>query len=156
MNIGRSVRTLISVTALMVLTACHTPHAGQAGYVGPPEAVVLGATKKQVIDLLVRSKLEKRMQVRDVSEYGFTAIGRLEGNFAASLLFGSRYDTVPAARLQYSVVEVPGGVKVFVRAEIVTNPGSGFERSTDMTSAAGPDIRRELEELQANFAPTKR
>lgn len=144
------------LTFMLLLTGCHTPHAGQANYVGPPEAVVLGATKKQLVDLLVAKKLEKGMQVRDVSEYGFTVVKRLEGNLTAALLFGSRYDSTPAARVIYGLVDVPGGVKVFVRAEIVTNPGSGFERVNDVTASAGSDIRRELEELQASFAPTGR
>jgi len=156
MNMTLIRRGLLSAAMALALGGCAGPRTGTVPYAGPPEAVVLGATKKQVIDLLVRKKLEKRMQVRDVTEYGFTTVAKIEGDFLASLAYGSRYDSTPAARVQYNLVDVPGGVKIFVRAEIVTNPGSGFERTTDVTTSAGAEIRRELEEVQAHFAPTGR
>jgi hypothetical protein len=151
--IAALLRRFMSVTLALCIAGCAGPGARQSNS-GPPEAVVLGATKKQVIDMLVRFKLERRMQVKDVSDYGFVAVGRLENNMTASMLFGSRYDSVPAIRFHYNVVDVEGGVKVFVRSEIVTNPGSAFERVSDLTGGLGPEIRRELEDVQANFAAT--
>ncbi|XGB40244.1 MAG: hypothetical protein LVT47_06005 [Cyanobacteria bacterium LVE1205-1] len=119
---------------------------------GNPEIVIEGVTKKQVIDQIVSSKLEKGMQIKNVNDYGVTVSKRIDDSFIASLLYGSRYDSYPEARITYNVVEQGASVKVYSRIEIITNPGSGFEKSSDVTASHATQMQSELEQLKGKFA----
>jgi hypothetical protein len=113
--------------------------------------MIPNATKKQVADAIVASALRKGSQIRNVSDYGVTLAKRAEGNIGMAILYGSRYDSVPEGRIHLNMVDVPGGVLVYGRAEIVTNPGSGFERINDVTSSAGQQIQTSLQDIRSQF-----
>lgn len=138
----------------MLISGCATRAPEE--YAGPPDAVVLGATRRQALDWLINERIRRGSRISNTTDFGFMASTRVEGSLTASLLFGSRYDATPNARLVYQAADVPGGVHVFVKAEMVTNPGSAFERITDVTVHLTRPIAEELQDLQAAFAPTRR
>jgi hypothetical protein len=129
-----SMRRCLIVVVIGLLAACATPQQRLATPSGNPEIIIPNATRKAVIDKIVAEKLEKGMQVKSVNDYGVVVGKKIEDNLMASIAFGSRYDSTPEARITYNVVEVPGGVRVFSRLEVVTNPGSAFERTSDLTA----------------------
>ena len=152
MNALRS--TLIFIL-LAMLSACAAPPQQQqylATASGNPEIVIANATRKAVIDKINAAKLEKGMQVKSVNDYGVVVGKKVDNNFMASFLYGSRYDSTPEARITYNVVEVPGGIRVFSRTEIITNPGSSFERVSDLTQNVASQMQSELEQLRDSFA----
>ncbi|CAL8981572.1 hypothetical protein RHODGE_RHODGE_02867 [Rhodoplanes serenus] len=53
-------------------------------------------------------------------------------NMAVQVLLGSKYDSQPNARVSYSFAPVDGGTKIFADMAVITNPGSAFERRTDV------------------------
>lgn len=120
---------------------------------GRPEVVISGATKKQVLDLLVAEMLANGAQVKQVHEYG-AVFGKRDDSFTGALLFGSRYDSTPEMRLTFNVVEASGAVRVFCNAAMVTNPGSAFERVSDVTGGkTANDIQAMLERLKTRLQP---
>jgi hypothetical protein len=134
-----------------VLAACAAP-APLATPTGRPEVTIAGVSKKQVADAIVAGALEKGSTVKAVTDYEVTLAKRDENAVGTNLLFGSRYDAVPETRLHLGMVEVAGGVRVFGRAEVVTNPGSAFERVLDVTDTTGRSIQTSLESLRARLS----
>ena len=118
---------------------------------GRPEVTIQGASKKQVADAIVAGALEHGTQVKSVSDYGVVLARRADGNLAAALLYGSRYDSTPELRLHLNMVDVTSGVRVFGRAEMVTNPGSAFERINDVTAGSMHDVQALLGRLESKF-----
>lgn len=145
----RSVRSMFIVISVAILAGCATPPQRLATPSGNPEIVIPNTTRKQVIDKIVAAKLEKGMQVKSVNDYGVVVGKKVDSSFMASFLYGSRYDSTPEARITYSVVETAGGVRVFSRTEMVTNPGSAYERVSDVTQNLSGEMQGELEQLKA-------
>jgi hypothetical protein len=148
-HIVRWVYFLVFVT---IFAGCASAPQRLATPSGNPEIVIPNTTRKQVIDKIVAAKLEKGMQIKNVSDYGVVIGTRVNDSFMASLLYGSRYDSTPEARITYNIVETREGVRVFSRAEMVTNPGSAYERISDITQNLLGEMQGELEQLKAYFA----
>lgn len=73
-------------------------------------------------------------------------------SFEAMLLYGSKYDRTPAIRVKYNIASVGGGeVRVKGMAQMITNPGSAFERTSEFTAQASGYINRILSGVQSNL-----
>ena len=144
---------LIACALSATLMACAAPQRPQALSTpsGNPEIVIPNVTRKAVVDKLVAAKLEKGMQIRSVYEYGLSVGQKMSSYPMASFLFGSSYDATPELRYTYNLVDVPGGVRVFSRSEIITNPGSGFERPSDITQRLSAELQAELVQLRSSL-----
>ena len=101
---------------------------------GRPEVTISGVTKKKIVDAVVNRELSKGWDLKSQTD-SLLVFTKKDTSFGAKLLFGSKYDTVPENRLTFTMVEVEAGVRVLVKGEIITNPGSAFERVEDMTAA---------------------
>lgn len=118
---------------------------------GRPEVTIPNVTKKQVIDTLTNRMINKGYQLSSVNDY-VVVFNKKVDSFMAGVIYGSRYDSTPAARVSYNLVETDAGIRVIVTLEVVTNPGSAFERVTDLSQ--GPDAKdaqRSLEEVKASL-----
>lgn len=138
-------KALLIALVSAFLVACAAPPQPLATPTGRPEKTFTGLTKKQVTDAIVASALSRGSQVKSVSEYSVVLARRAE-NTAAQILFGSRYDSVPEARVTLNLVDVPGGVQVYGRGEMVTNPGSGYEKVTPLPGGDA-EIQKSLDDL---------
>jgi hypothetical protein len=120
---------------------------------GRPEVTISGATKKKISDIIINRELSKGWDLKNQTD-SLLIFTRKNTNFGARLLLGSRYDTVPENRLTYTLVENENGIRVFFKAEIVTNPGSAFEQVTDVTLANeefAEDCQKTLEEIKKDI-----
>ena len=143
-----------SISALLIafsLAGCGTPRPPLGTPSGNPEVLIPGVTRKQVADRIVDQMTGKGLTIRSVSEYKIVAGKKADQDFAARLLFGSRYDSVPEYRMNFTLIDQSGTVKVYGRVEIVTNPGSAFERVNDMTDQSKNDIQDMLARLRSGF-----
>lgn len=137
-------RCILSMVVLLFSAQC----AIAAQNKGTPEITIYNVSRKQVIDQIMRAKLERGMKIRSVSDHGVIASKVMDSNLGASILFGSRYDINPEARIIYNVIEIENAVKIFMRFEMVTNPGSSFERISDLTEGKRKDILKELNDYK--------
>lgn len=117
---------------------------------GRPEITIPGVARKQVVDVLVADLLSHGLQVRKVDEYS-AVFAKRDDSFGAAVVYGSRYNATPEARITFNFVEVGGAVRVFCSAAMVTNPGSGHERINDVTVAQGQVIQDMLQRLRSKF-----
>lgn len=81
--------------------------------------------------------LSKGFNIKSTNDYSMV-FGKPLENIGASLLLGSTYDVTPEHRVTVSIVDLINGVRVVLTNQIITNPGSAFERVTDAsTGTAG-------------------
>jgi hypothetical protein len=144
-------KKLISILLAAYITfasiGCATPPERLATPSGMPEIVISGTSKKLIIDTIVNDKLSSGFKVISTSEYSLVVAKDID-DFAARAAYGSNYNRIPEARSTYSLVDVPGGVKLFVRAAMVTNPRSPYEKTVDFTSTWGTYAQAELSRLK--------
>ena len=145
---NKTVSVIILVLMSCIILGCAAPRQRLATASGNPEIVINGTTKKQITDLLVSSKLGDGFQVKTVNDYSLVVTKTID-DFAAKVAYGSKYNRTPEARVTYNFVDVGGGVKVFVRSEMVTNPNSQYESATDFTSTWGEHAQNELSRIKA-------
>lgn len=140
-------QTILTCVLTALLVACAAP-APLSTASGNPEVTIEGATRKQVVDHLVDRYTSGGLTLRSVTEYKVIVSKPADKDFLTMFLFGSRYDGVPEHRIHHTLIDRSGAVKVFARAEIVTNPGSAFERVTDVTNASRQELQTLLEGLR--------
>lgn len=136
----------IVVAVVVALAGCATPPPLSTPS-GNPEVRIHDVSKKQVLDTIVSATTAKGMQVKSINDYSVVVTKLADGDFMSALLFGSRYDSTPEARLTFTTIVDPGNIHVFARAEMVTNPGSAFERRHDVTNGYRQRLQTMLEQL---------
>ena len=72
------------------------------------------------------------------------------------IVFGSGYDGVPEMRVNISTVDTVEGRRAIFALSYVTNPGSAFEKVTDVSNwRDGQQLQQELWELKANLTRSR-
>ena len=112
---------------------------------GRLEVTIYGITKKEFFDAVVQAAAMDGAEIKQTSEYCMT-FAKKDKSFTAAMLYGSRYDITPERRGTLTVVEVPGGIRVFATETIVTNPGSAFERVTTVNNPHA--LQADLEKMK--------
>lgn len=140
----------LSGLAFVALLGCAAPAALLNTPSGNPEVFIPNTESKAVLDYITNAKLGLGLSLKRRNEYELV-VGKLTNDTMSSLAFGSPYDGTPEGRLKYTAVSVDGGVKLFGRAEMVTNPDSRFEKITDVTRGQGARLQKELETIKSHF-----
>ncbi len=119
-----------------------------SGGIATTDLVYVGVSKAEIIDALVNRSMSTGLSVIETNDHLVVAEG-LDKSFGARFLYGSKYDRVPALRVRYNVANVgAGNVRVQGRAEMITNPGSAFERADDVTGEMANYISTQLYAIQ--------
>jgi S1-C subfamily serine protease len=100
---------------------------------GKPEVTIPNVTKKQVTDALVTQMINQGFQIKNSSDYNIVFTKPME-SLSAQLLLGSKYDSTPEHRASFMIVESGNGIRVVLTNQGITNPGSAFEKVTDLSS----------------------
>lgn len=150
-------KSAVAIAAVCLLCGCQTAAQAPSTASGKPE-VTIKASAAAIKARLLSLALDKRFNVTKDTEY-LLQIEKPSDNLGAAILFGSRYDAVPAERVVFTFAPLGDSVRVVAASMIVTNPGSGFEQITPIN--AGPAIQSNqtaLEqiktELETQPAPT--
>ena len=123
---------------------------------GRPEVSIQNATKKQVMDAIINRELSKSWDLKSQSDSLLVFSHKVTG-FAAALAYGSQYDSTPEQRGTFTLVDSGNVIRVLLKVEMVTNPGSAYERTSDVTLGknAAP-LQTTLEEIKASLTPLKK
>ncbi|MFN3827809.1 MAG: hypothetical protein ACK4NR_09325 [Micavibrio sp.] len=141
---------LFTVIMSVVLAGCATPiqHNTPSGKV---EVTIKGTSKSTVKDRITDSMINRGYSVTK-SDDTVISFDRPVDSPMAAVFFGSRYDSTPNARVAYNIIQTKGAVRVVADCSIVTNPGSAFEKKTNMNNnAATADIQSWLNEIKINL-----
>lgn len=117
---------------------------------GKPEILIAGKTRKQVADAIVNRALTKGWTIKSTDQYNIVVRKQLDG-FGA-LFFGSGWNPYPDGRITYTLIESEPGIRVVAHPEVVTNPGSAYEQTTDASQGrTAEDLQQALEEIAASL-----
>lgn len=144
-------RTTYALVGAIVLTACVTPveHATPSKR---PEVTIPGAKASEVKAELVNRMVDFGYSPTKTSGLALV-FERQSESIAAALIYGSDYDRTPNARISYTIIELRGSVRVVADIKMVTNPGSAFERVTDINrSRDSLGVQALLQQLQEDLA----
>jgi cell division septation protein DedD len=143
-------RTLAMFGLAALLFGCGTP-VRQNTASGRPEVTIANVPADRVKSALVNEMINGGYRITKDSQFEI-AFDRPIDNLAAAVLFGSRYDAQPNARVAYSIAQVGSDVRVVADMAIITNPGSGFEQRTDVSAGAdSPKIQELLNRVSASL-----
>jgi membrane-associated protease RseP (regulator of RpoE activity) len=132
---------VLAVFAAGCVTALPTPS-------GAPE-VTIHAPRKYVANLFANAYSNDGFTVKTANDFTLV-VEKPNQSLAASLLFGSRFSGTPNVRVSLSFADTNDGTHVRARVEAVTNPGSGFEQTTDLSGTAG-DLLKQFQMVKAEL-----
>lgn len=135
--------------AVSLLCGCTTPTLPTAS--GRPEITFNGKVSDQISAKIADRMLNAHYSLKSSSKNLMVFEKPLDG-VLAGVLFGSHYDSTPAARVTYTIVEGENSTRVVASASAITNPGSAFERATRLDS--GKDAER-LQKLLNDLRSTQ-
>lgn len=100
-----------------------------------------GYEKKKVIDATVNAILNEGYSIITVTDYQVIARKTITNNLAASFLYGSRYNINPEYRFFVSFADYNNSsVRAVAEIQIITNPGSAFEKPNEFNDKTLPNI----------------
>lgn len=145
-------KIIIVLISGFVLAGCMTAPVRLNTPSGKPEVTISATTKKKASDAIINRELSKGWDLKSQSD-SLLVFAQKNTSFGAQLLFGSKYDTVPENRITFTLVETDNAIRLLVKNEMVTNPGSAFENITDMTSNAevANQSQTALEDIKARL-----
>jgi len=144
------ITTSVVLSLLVFLAGCATPvtHNTKSGR---PEVTISGKVGDQIAARLTNRMLNARYNVKNASKT-LLVFEKPIDNVLAAVLLGSRYDSTPAARITYTIVESDTSTRVVASLAAITNPGSAFERVTPMdNSKDSASVQQMLSELQTSL-----
>jgi hypothetical protein len=150
-KISRGAAAILAAVSSALLIGCAAPAPALQTASGRPEVAIQAAQKKQVIDHLVSNLATHGFQIRSATEYSVTATKSIDSAVMRAL-YSSRMNGNPEWRHIYTVVDVPGGVRLLGRVEAVTNPGTAFESADDFTPQLGQQMQQDLNKFAGEFA----
>jgi len=112
---------------------------------GKPEVIINIEDKEKIKDSLFNTMINHGYNLKTTNDYNLV-FGKIINDITTSLLFGSRYDTSPESRISFSIVKVNSGYRLIATLQVITNPGSAFERVTDLSygSTAAHELQKTL------------
>ena len=140
---GRLILVVVVMTTGCVAPVQHNTASGK------PEVTIgtndVGAVKAA----LVSEMIDRGYDITTEGDHRLIFDQRVDNVLAAALL-GSSYDSTPNARISYTIVRTSGGIRVVADIAIITNPGSAFERRTEMNQHQDSlDVQRALDALKS-------
>ena len=126
-------RIYVAAVAAVAIAACTPVDVASL----PSNTFTFAKSKSATKDAFVPKFLARGYDIKSDSDYQIVFEKKSNG-LAAGILFGSRYDSTPAARITTTIVG-SSPTTVTGKASIVTNPGSAFERVTDVSN--NPEAR---------------
>lgn len=108
---------------------------------------IADADKKQVTDIIINDLISWGYSIVTVNEYQLSFRKDLD-NSMDKFIFGTNFNRIPESRVSFNIISINGNVKITLEVKIVSNPGSGYERSTAITDASWQSY---LNNLKAKF-----
>lgn len=141
-------KIVLVLLTVAVLSGCATVQPIPTGS-GMPEVTICGVRKNEVMEKFAAGLSMKGVNIRNTSNYQIV-VGKPVDNPLIAALYGSKYDSTPEARIIFTFADINNCTYIGARLQIVTNPGSGFERITDISKGKDAyQLQQELEELKS-------
>lgn len=120
--------------SMLALAGCSTTSTPRAA---PERQLAISAPKMEVKEAIAALFVSKGYQISRDSDFVMD-FSIATNNFMATLLLSSNYDSRVETRVSVTFIG-DNPTQVSWRAALITNPGSAFERPTDVTNNADGD-----------------
>ena len=136
------------VAALMIFSAC----APQYWSVPPPEVreVTINASKEDVVGRLTEEMVAAGFTLAR-SDSTALVFEKRDYRVLTARVGGEYWDPFPLWRVRFDISDTAHGTRVVGKAQVVTNPGTKYERITDMAGGIGPrsthDLLKDVKEV---------
>jgi hypothetical protein len=127
MTVKSSILTAAFASVLLAGCAAPVVHNTASGKVEEIFTGTPGQTKPKIVGMMANFGFN----VSKDTPY-LIAFDKPTENVMAAVLLGSKYDSTPNTRITYTFVQMGPNTRVIADASIITNPGSAFERVTNM------------------------
>lgn len=134
-----------AAVAASLVSACTTT--GGAPRTAPERQLTFKASKRQVKEAIAALMVSRGYQISKDSDFVMDFEANTN-NVMATILLSSNYDSRVVTRLSVTFIG-DNPTQVSWRAALITNPGSAFERPTDITNNPDGD------NVQAQFVALK-
>lgn len=142
-------RNLGIVALAAALAGCGTVNHQTAS--GKVEVTITGAPPEAVKAAVVNAMVNRQYRISKDTAFEL-AFDKPTENVLAAALLGSRYDGIPNTRVSYFLAPTPPSVRVVADFAIITNPGSSYERRTDLNrSEDTAQVQALLDEVKAQL-----
>lgn len=101
---------------------------------GRPE-IDIRSDKKVVIDAIANMYSRAGYAIKTVNDFSLV-VDKPDTSVGSSILFGSRFAPTQNMRVSLNFSGMGDSTHILGRVEVVTNPGSGFEKVTDLSANA--------------------
>lgn len=135
-------RFVALLVAGLMITGCQTASLDDL----PPREYSFDASRARTKEALLAAFVDRGYELAKDSDLQLVVERPADDNLGAQLLYGSRFNSVPNARVLMTFLG-DDPTKVSFSGKIVTNPGSGFEKATDISNA--PDFRTAMSTVAA-------
>jgi hypothetical protein len=143
-------RCMFSLAALSLLASCASARSHEPATV--PMVVIPGVTRTQVMANIADHAAQGGWHVAATTEFSIK-LEKDQTGFGAQLAYGSSFNRTPRSRVELTVVELNGAVRVTAQGWIVTNPGSGFESAQPLNSGRDRQtLQGSLDDLKQRMA----
>jgi hypothetical protein len=138
--------------ALILLAACAIPPLPTPS--GRPEVTFpLQLSLSEVRNILVQHFATRGFDVRRSDEHSLL-FTRIDDSLGARLAFGTPRGGNPELRINATTVQTTNGVRVILGPSYVSNPGTAFEKSQDVSNwNDGKRLQAEIEQLIRSLHP---
>lgn len=154
MNRTNSRLSVIIVVLGLLFSSCTTNYNLNTSS-GRAEVIIYNVEKKDVFTTIMNSMLTNGFSLKSQSEYNLTMTRRYDSvnDIGVSMLLGSSYDAFPEHRVSFNIINFTNAIRIVVDVWIVTNPGSAFERITDLSknSRMAHDYQNYLNNLKSSL-----
>lgn len=123
-----AVVSLLSLAAGCAATVRHNTPSGR------PEVTINGRVGEQAATAIMNQMVNSGYSTKSVTST-MLVFEKPVNNILASALLGSHYDSTPAARVTYTIMETESTTRIVTSLAMITNPGSAFERVTPMNNS---------------------
>lgn len=127
----------------LILAACQTQPATPM----LPRSVQIDADSQDVSNKILERRIAHGYIIRQQTPNLLVMDRPASGDFTAQFVYGSNFNIVPNYRLTYQFIG-SNPTTVHVSGAIITNPGSGFEKPSDMNNHPSMnDVVREIQSI---------
>ena len=125
---------IVCIFFVLTIIGCGSPQVKHSTPSGKPEVIIMGADvdiiASEIINRMINfgygvTKTDNRMLVFE----------KPIKSFMGGFLYGSQYDSQPNARISYTLNHYKNETRVVASCDVVTNPGSSFERISNLDSS---------------------
>lgn len=137
-----------------IMTSCQTAEPIKATS-KPPEVTIENATRKQIIDIISGEMRDGGFKILSVNDSKLL-VGRKSGAALIASVYGSSFTGMAEERIAYNVIDVGNSVKVSADIGIVANPGTSFEKITNLNDTKyASSMQASLESLKHSVQAAK-